>query len=127
MDGQLQSPNSDIHDTPSSPGDGRRKLSNLLLEARIRKHLTQEQLAAKLGYRQRQISDLERARTDPRLSTIQNVAGALDLELVLIPPHLINAVHSLLTAGSTPASRPMYALGDEEAEGSPDIGRVEPR
>jgi transcriptional regulator with XRE-family HTH domain len=120
MDGQSKSPRSDTGDETSSTNDVHRKLSHLLLEARTRKHLTQQQLAEKLGYRQRQISDLERARTDPRLSTIQNVARALDLELVLIPRHLITTVQGLLRAGSDSATRPMYALGDEETAGSPD-------
>jgi HTH-type transcriptional regulator / antitoxin HipB len=115
----------DIKETVSSTGDTHHRLSGLLLEARTRKQLTQQQLAEKLGYRQRQISDLERARTDPRLSTVQNVARALDLELVLIPRHLITAVDSLLRAGSHSATRPMYALGDDETEGSPDT--KEPR
>jgi hypothetical protein len=51
--------------------------------------------AQKLGLRQRQISDLERGTTDSRLSTIQNVARALDLDLMLIPRHLLAAVEAL--------------------------------
>jgi hypothetical protein len=39
---------------------------------------------------------------------------------VLIPRHLITAVQGLLRAGSGPATRPMYALGDDETEGSVD-------
>lgn len=96
------------------------RLSDVLRAERVRKHLTQQQLAERLGFRQRQISDLERATIDPRLSTIQNVARALDLELVLIPRHLITAVQGLLRAGSGSAKRPMYALGDEETEGPPE-------
>jgi transcriptional regulator with XRE-family HTH domain len=106
----IQSPKSDISFRPS----------DVLREERLRKNLTQQQLAEKLGFRQRQISDLERARIDPRLSTIQNVARALDLELVLIPRHLITAVQGLQRAGSDSAKRPMYALADEETEGPPD-------
>lgn len=53
---------------------------------------------------------------DPRLSTVQNVARALDLELMLIPRALISAVEALQRAGTDSAKRPMYALGDEDAE-----------
>lgn len=120
MESSLKSSLKDDTDAKSLNSDYRRTLSRLLLEARTSKQLTQQQLAAKLGYRQRQISDLERAKTDPRLSTIQNVARALDLELVIIPRHLITAVDGLLRAGSGSATRPMYALGDDETEGSPD-------
>jgi len=54
---------------------------------------------------------------DPRLSTVQNVARALDLELMLIPRHLITAVEGLHRASrGSSANRPMYALSDDDAE-----------
>lgn len=63
---------------------------------------------------------------DPRLSTIQNVARALDLELMLIPRHLISAVEGLQRASSDSSKRPMYALDDDDAESDPgDQPRVE--
>jgi len=63
---------------------------------------------------------------DPRLSTIQNAARALDLELMLIPRHLISAVEGLQRAGVERLKRPMYALGDDGAEsGSDDQSHVE--
>ena len=91
-------------------------IADLLREARQRKELSQKELASKLGLRQRQISDLERATTDPRLSTIQNVARALELELTLVPRHLISTVEALQRAGSDVGKRPLYALRDEEME-----------
>ena len=79
-----------------------------------------------MGLRQRQISDLERAAMDPRLSTVQNVARALDLELVLIPRPLISAVEALQRASVESIKRPMYALGDDDGEsGRGDQSRVE--
>ena len=91
-------------------------LSDVLRDARLRRHLSQQELASKLGLRQRQISDLERATIDPRLSTLQNVARALDLELMLIPRQLISAAEGLQRAGIDSGTRPMYALGDQDAE-----------
>jgi transcriptional regulator with XRE-family HTH domain len=82
----------------------------------LRKQLSQQELAGRLGLRQRQISDLERATTDHRLSTIQNVARALDLELMLIPRHLISAVDALERAGTDGGKRPLYALGDDDTD-----------
>ncbi len=96
--------------------DIHRALADGLRDARRRRHLSQQALARKLGLHQRQISDLERHTIDPRLTTIQDVARALDLELMLIPRHLISAVEALQRVGTDPASRPMYALGDDEAE-----------
>jgi HTH-type transcriptional regulator / antitoxin HipB len=93
----------------------RTALSTSLRTARVDRGLSQAQLAKKLGLRQRQISDLERAAMDPRLSTIQNVARALDLELTLIPRQLISAVDALRRddAGSS-GTRPMYDLEDDK-------------
>ena len=110
----------------SSEGDIRRTLSGTLREARLNRNSSQQELARKLGLRQRQISDLERAAMDPRLSTIQNVARALDLELMLIPRRLIPAVQGLQRAGGDSAKRPIYALGNDDAEFDPgDQARVE--
>lgn len=120
-----QSLNSDSS-TPESPkGDIRRAPFDVLRRARLNRHLSQQELARKLGLRQRQISDLERAAMDPRLSTIQNVARALDLELMLIPRHLISAVDGLQRATSDSPQRPMYALGDDAESDPGDQSRVE--
>ena len=108
-----RTPQSRIRDTAST-------ISDLLHEARLRKQLSQHQLADRLGLRQRQISDLERAAIDSRLSTIQNVARALDLELMLIPRHLISAVEALQRAGRDAGQRPLYALDEDETQGAPN-------
>ena len=109
-----QSLKEDSSETISSKDDVSLGIHERLRLSRLDRHLTQEGLARKLGVRQRQISDLERATVDPRLSTIQNVARALDLELILIPRALISAVEGLERAGHGSANTPMYALGDDE-------------
>jgi transcriptional regulator with XRE-family HTH domain len=101
-------------------GDIGFQLADILRDARLRRKLSQAALAGKLGIRQRQISDLERAAIDPRLSTIQNVARALDLEMMLIPHHLISAVDALQRAGSDAGTRPLYALSDEHTPHASD-------
>ena len=95
-------------------------ISDLLREARLQKQLSQQELASKLGLRQRQISDLERAAMDARVSTIHNVARALDLELMLIPRPLISAVEALQRAGKDAGQRPLYALDEDETQGAPN-------
>jgi transcriptional regulator with XRE-family HTH domain len=89
------------------------RLTARLKAARREHQLSQRELAEKLGLRQRQISDLERGATDSRLTTVQNIARALDLELTLIPRRLIPAVEALQRAGTDPAHRPLYSLDDE--------------
>ncbi len=92
-----------------------------LRASRIQRHLKQAELAEKLGTRQSQISDLERAAVDPRLSTVQDVARMLDLELMLVPRQLIPVIESLVRRQDLASDeRPLYALdepgGDDEAE-----------
>lgn len=58
------------------------QLGNGIRERRRRLGLTQEQLAAKAGVRQRTVSDVENAG-NARLDTVMRVLAALDLELVL--------------------------------------------
>lgn len=99
-------------------------LADVLRTRRLTRELSQAALAAKIGLRQRQISDLERGTVDVRVSTIQNVARALDLELMLIPRHLISAVEALQRSNAEGDQRPLYALGDEE-EAAPDESHVE--
>ena len=95
-------------------------LAEVLRATRLNRQLSQAELAKKLGLRQRQISDLERATIDPRLSTIHNVARALELELILIPRHLISAVNALQRSGSDVGKRPLYALGEDDAQAEGD-------
>jgi HTH-type transcriptional regulator/antitoxin HipB len=60
------------------------QLGNSIRESRRKQGLTQEQLAEKVGVRQRTISDIEtagKARTDTLLRTL----AALDLELLIRP------------------------------------------
>ena len=121
----IKSPQRDKRAAQSRLRDTAISLSRMLREARQRQQLSQQALARKLGLRQRQISDLERAATDSRLSTIQNVARALDLELTLIPRHLIAVIEALLRTGGTTAKRPLYALDDEPEDTAAATEHVE--
>lgn len=58
------------------------QLGNSIRERRRKLGLSQEQLAAKIGLRQRTISDVENAGT-ARLDTLLRVLAALDLEIVI--------------------------------------------
>ena len=55
-----------------------------LIEARLKKGMTQAKLAKKLGTKQSSIARLESARNfNPTLSFMKNLAKALDKELVI--------------------------------------------
>ena len=58
--------------------------------------LTQSKLGKKLGLPQSHISKIEQDATDPRLSTVTDMARILDLELMLIPRQQISHIASLL-------------------------------
>ena len=60
------------------------QLGNSIRERRRELGLTQEQLAAKAGVRQRTISDIERSAA-ARFDTVLRALAALDLELVVRP------------------------------------------
>lgn len=82
-----------------------------LRETRLERGLKQAELANKLGIGQSQISDLERAAVDPRLSTVQDVARVLDLELMLVPRQLIPVIDGLVRRKAVSSEeRPIYAL-----------------
>ena len=58
------------------------QLGNLIRERRRKIRLSQEQLAAKMGVRQRTVSDIENSAA-VRLETVLRALAALDLELVV--------------------------------------------
>jgi transcriptional regulator with XRE-family HTH domain len=96
----------------SSKSDSFISVGHALRVARERKGLTQKALADSLGLRQRQISDLERAAMDPRFSTVQDVGRALELEMALVPRHLVSTLEGLQRREQV-SSTPMYALEDD--------------
>ena len=85
--------------------------------------LSQDDIARVTGLTQATLSRMERGVGDPRLSTIQQSARALGMDLRLIPRELLHHVDELLRA-TTPGSsergseeRTLYALtGDEDDE-----------
>jgi HTH-type transcriptional regulator/antitoxin HipB len=60
------------------------QLGNYIRERRREFGLTQENLAAKIGVRQRTVSDIETSAA-VRLETVLRALAALDLELVIRP------------------------------------------
>lgn len=119
MQSRNQTPLSDRNSKPSLIRDYR-SIAETLKLARQSRQLSQAELAHKVGFRQRQISDLERATIDPRLSTIQNVARALELELMLIPRQLIETVDAILNPKGQAGKRPLYALDGEDTDTGAD-------
>jgi transcriptional regulator with XRE-family HTH domain len=74
-------------------------IAQALKEARLRKELSQRALSEKAGVPQSHISKIEAGAVDLRLSSLIELARALDLELVLVPRNAIPAVNSLARSG----------------------------
>lgn len=64
-------------------------------EARESKALTQSDLGSRIGQPQSAVSRIERGG-DLRVSTLLEMARVLEMEPVLVPKHLVPAVHALL-------------------------------
>ena len=94
-----------------------------LRQARLNLNLSQSAVAAKVGAGQNQISQMERGIVDPRLSTVVDVARALDFELMVVPRHLLPVVDGLQRVAGE-ANRPLYALDDDESEVDADTQRA---
>jgi transcriptional regulator with XRE-family HTH domain len=58
--------------------------------------LTQRALAQRTGLGQSHLSHIERGLYEPRISSLLEIARALDLELLLVPKKLLPAVQSIL-------------------------------
>lgn len=104
-----------------------------LKRARKRQGLTQAELGRKVGLPQSYISKVEGGSIDLRLSSLLELARALELEPMLVPRSLVPAVQSLTRSrttvppkageltveGHAPTAivRPAYALDEDETDG----------
>ena len=97
------------------------EISNTLKEARQAKQLSQRQLARMAGVPQSHISKIENAGVDLRISSLTEIARALDLELMLVPRKAVPVLRSIMRGASAEspleqqrqASRSAYGLEDE--------------
>lgn len=87
-------------------------IAEQLKGAREAAGLSQRAVSAISGAQQGQLSKIENGSVDPRLSSVEQIARALGLELVLVPRRSLSAVEAVL--GKRPdAGRPAYALDDD--------------
>ena len=84
--------------------------------ARTAKGLTQRELGQRVGLPQSHISKIESGAVDLQLSSLVEIARALDLELKLVPRRVLPAVEATIRAqGATARQRPAYRLEDDDA------------
>ena len=87
-----------------------------LRSAREARGLSQRALSAKVGLPQSHISKIENGAVDLRVSSLVELARALDLELMLVPRKAVSAVHTLARGSfeSRVAVRPAYDLDEDD-------------
>jgi transcriptional regulator with XRE-family HTH domain len=64
--------------------------------------LSQSEVASRAGITQAYLSKIEQGKIEPRLHTLEDLARALSLELMLVPLELSPTVQSLLQSGNAP-------------------------
>ena len=68
--------------------------------ARQEKGMKQSEFGNKLGLPQSHISKIERGETDPRLSTVVDMARIVDRELILVPGKMVPVIRSMIEGGN---------------------------
>jgi transcriptional regulator with XRE-family HTH domain len=79
-------------------------MATILRNARENKGLSQRDLGAVSGVPQSHISKIEKGAVDLRLSSLIELARALDLELVLVPRPAVPAVQSIVRSAASASS-----------------------
>lgn len=90
-----------------------------LLDARTRKRLSQRALAERTGIPQAHISKIEQGRVDMRVTSLVELARALDLDVQLLPRQSLPAVEGAIRAvenepGASAESRALATLAQQE-------------
>jgi predicted transcriptional regulator len=81
-----------------------------LKKARKSKGLSQRALAKLAGVPQSHISKIESGTVDLRLSSLVEIARALDVEVTLVPRKAVSAVNSIVQGVQQTDVRPAYSL-----------------
>ena len=102
-------------------------------EARIAKALTQKELGQRVGLPQSHISKIEKGTVDLKLSSLVEIARALDLEITLVPRKALPAVEGAVRAhGTTVETSRAVSLLNEQTQiaerikaNFPDLSQVQ--
>lgn len=95
---------------------GIKDVASTVREARGRKCLTQQELGQRVGLPQSHISKIEKGDVDVKLSSLTEIARALDLEVKLVPREALRAVEGAVRVHApTVETRRAVASLDEQA------------
>jgi len=88
------------------------KIIQLLKDRRLELKINQSNLGKKMGMPQSHISKIEKGLSDPRLSTISDMARLLDQELMLVPREKLSIVNALIDQDDE--QQPMWNVDKDE-------------
>lgn len=90
-------------------------IASAIRAARKAKGFTQQELGQRVGLPQSHVSRIENGAVDLQLSSLAEIARALNLEVRLVPRKALPAIDGLLRDESAAAApRPAYRLGDDD-------------
>lgn len=81
-----------------------------LRRIREQRGATQGTVAAKAGFNATYLSKIEREQVDPRISTVQDIARALDYEILVVPRDLVPTIRSLMTPADEPSTPSLISI-----------------
>ena len=89
------------------------KIIQSLKDRRLELKVNQSALGKKMGMPQSHVSKIEKGLSDPRISTISDMARLLDQELILVPREKLAIINALINQDDE--QQPMWNV-DEESE-----------
>ncbi|MCF6343095.1 MAG: helix-turn-helix transcriptional regulator [Devosiaceae bacterium] len=89
------------------------KIFTAIKEARKAQGLSQLELGARVGVPQSHISKIESGNVDIQLSSLTQIARALDFELQLVPKKALPAVQSIVRSTKPRSMMGMFQLGQQ--------------
>ena len=97
------------------------EIGGVLKQARIAAALTQEQVAELAGISRPRYRDIETGAAAARTTTLINIAGAVGLEIMLIPHAMVPAVNALLRPHDDQGDLPAFVSQPDEDDLGPKL------
>jgi len=87
------------------------KIIQSLKDRRLELKVNQSALGKKMGMPQSHVSKIEKGLSDPRLSTVSDMARLLDQELILVPREKLAIINALINQDDE--QQPMWNVDEE--------------
>jgi predicted transcriptional regulator len=88
------------------------KIIQSLKDRRLELKINQSDLGKKMGMPQSHVSKIEKGLSDPRLSTISDMARLLDQELILVSREKLSVINALINQDDE--QQPMWNIDKDD-------------